>query len=312
MTGPTLAARTLTLPILLISLTAILVACDRPPGRNDLTVILDAAHLGELEDNLNDSLDRGTLTTFADGPNHYSVDIPDRPRPFVVPFIAHHHLVPVPFGFADVRLNDLRFTRASLRWSGASRSLELTLTVQDKDDGLLADAILFGRRQAMQFAVRDGRIVTRLEPRIGWDRRLDFAEVRTVLLADTAAAIPQVRGAVADAMAAFGDDIGRQLQEALDAHGQELRDWFHTQLPPNAELVRIDVEDDRAIFRAEALPIPEDLSGDGRVDVTDLIILALDFGRQGPPGLSPADVNRDGAVNVVDLVLVAIRIGTGR
>ncbi len=50
------------------------------------------------------------------------------------------------------------------------------------------------------------------------------------------------------------------------------------------------------------IPKPEDINGDGRVNVQDLTFVSTHFGRTGQ---SLADVNGDGVVNVLDLVRVA-------
>ena len=90
----------------------------------------------------------------------------------------------------------------------------------------------------------------------------------------------------------------RALAEALWAElGQTPIEDPHLQQPSN-----------RTVFRAEALAAPEDVTGDGRVDIIDLVTVAHLFGQRGPPGFSPADLNRDGAVDIVDLVRVARRM----
>src|SRR2546425_2719394 len=53
---------------------------------------------------------------------------------------------------------------------------------------------------------------------------------------------------------------------------------------------------------ATVLPIPQDIDRNGRVDVLDLVSVALKFGAT----TGPADVNRDCTVNIRDLVLVAL------
>ena len=51
---------------------------------------------------------------------------------------------------------------------------------------------------------------------------------------------------------------------------------------------------------------PEDVNGDGVVNITDLIFVAANLGNRGA---NPADVNVDGVVDIVDLALVAAAIG---
>ena len=56
----------------------------------------------------------------------------------------------------------------------------------------------------------------------------------------------------------------------------------------------------------EAFVQPEDVNGDGVVDISDLTYVAANLGNRGA---NPADVNGDGIVNIVDLALVAAAIG---
>ena len=53
---------------------------------------------------------------------------------------------------------------------------------------------------------------------------------------------------------------------------------------------------------------PEDVNEDGVVDVSDLVLVANNFGKHGD---NAADVNGDGVVNIIDLALVAAAIGNG-
>ena len=58
----------------------------------------------------------------------------------------------------------------------------------------------------------------------------------------------------------------------------------------------------------ESFVQPEDVNGDGVVDISDLTYVAANLGNRGA---NPADVNGDGIVNIVDLALVAAAIGNG-
>jgi len=178
----------------------------------------------------------------------------------------------------------------------------------DKIDGILADARLFNIPRKIEFAVKAGHVDVHLEPRFGADGRLEFGPVRTELVADTSDAIPEVRNAVIGAINALGEDVESQLQRALDDHQSEFADWLANQLAVGARLTAIDVQRDRAVFRAEAAATPEDVTGDGRVDIIDLVAVARQFGQRGPSGFSPADLNRDGVVDIVDLVRIARRM----
>ena len=55
----------------------------------------------------------------------------------------------------------------------------------------------------------------------------------------------------------------------------------------------------------ESFVQPEDVNGDGVVDISDLTYVAANLGNRGA---NPADVNGDGIVNIVDLALVAAAI----
>ncbi len=51
---------------------------------------------------------------------------------------------------------------------------------------------------------------------------------------------------------------------------------------------------------------PVDVNGDGLLNVLDLVLIAVNFGKTGK---NPADVNGDGVVNIVDLIKVAGEMG---
>jgi hypothetical protein len=56
---------------------------------------------------------------------------------------------------------------------------------------------------------------------------------------------------------------------------------------------------------------PEDLNGDGKVDIQDLVTWALAFGSTSTsPNWNPkADINHDGKVNILDGVMIAKMFG---
>ncbi|MHC4108701.1 MAG: hypothetical protein ACYSTY_11505, partial [Planctomycetota bacterium] len=54
---------------------------------------------------------------------------------------------------------------------------------------------------------------------------------------------------------------------------------------------------------------PEDITGDGVINVLDLIDLLLCFGQPAVPGCEAEDVNGDGTVNVLDLIDVLLEFG---
>ena len=56
----------------------------------------------------------------------------------------------------------------------------------------------------------------------------------------------------------------------------------------------------------EPTQLPEDVNGDGVVNIVDLTLVATNF---GATGTNAADVNGDGVVNIVDLTLVAAAFG---
>ncbi len=55
---------------------------------------------------------------------------------------------------------------------------------------------------------------------------------------------------------------------------------------------------------------PGDLTGDGVVNVLDLIDLLLCFGQPAIPGCVGEDINEDGNVNVLDLIQLLLAFGT--
>ena len=74
----------------------------------------------------------------------------------------------------------------------------------------------------------------------------------------------------------------------------------------------IDTDLYLAIWATKALLqlCPEDVNGDGVINVLDLIDVLLCFGLPAVPGCEDEDVNRDGVVNVLDLIDVLLAFGT--
>jgi hypothetical protein len=60
----------------------------------------------------------------------------------------------------------------------------------------------------------------------------------------------------------------------------------------------------------EFQPCPEDVNGDGVVNVLDLIELLLCFGQPAIPGCEAEDITGDGTVNVLDLIELLLEFGT--
>ena len=59
----------------------------------------------------------------------------------------------------------------------------------------------------------------------------------------------------------------------------------------------------------DVLPCPEDVNGDGDINVLDLIDLLLCFGLPAVPGCEAEDTNGDGTVNVLDLIELLLAFG---
>ncbi len=76
--------------------------------------------------------------------------------------------------------------------------------------------------------------------------------------------------------------------------------------PVPGESIRRLADNTAVAGNATVLPIPQDIDKNGRVDILDLVSVALKFGAT----TGPADVNRDCTVNILDLVLVALAFGT--
>jgi hypothetical protein len=93
--------------------------------------------------------------------------------------------------------------------------------------------------------------------------------------------------------------------------------WFDADSPPAPTQVSIGLftpGSEIALSTASegptpVLTCPEDVNGDGSVNVLDLIDLLLCFGLPAVPGCEDEDVNVDGTVNVLDLIDLLLEFG---
>ena len=69
-----------------------------------------------------------------------------------------------------------------------------------------------------------------------------------------------------------------------------------------------DAGESYVIF-SPVVPCPEDVNGDGTVNVLDLIDLLLCFGQPAVPSCEAEDINEDGTVNVLDLIDLLLEFG---
>ena len=74
----------------------------------------------------------------------------------------------------------------------------------------------------------------------------------------------------------------------------------------NRALTVDEIRQDMKYGVYHAVLLKEDVNGDGRVNVADMVFVASNFGETGQ---NDADVNGDGVVNIADLVLVAGALG---
>jgi parallel beta-helix repeat protein len=72
-----------------------------------------------------------------------------------------------------------------------------------------------------------------------------------------------------------------------------------------------DTEDNTYVDGTVKVKLPGDVNGDGIVDILDLTLVSLAYGKlEGEPGYDPeADVNKDGIVDMRDLSTVAMNLG---
>ena len=280
-------------------------ACDRRTTPT-LDVEVGPQRLADLTDSLNAHVARGELTTFDTGHNEYSLRLPGAQAEarFVLDLAVK--TVFVPFGFARVRLNGLRFIRADCIWNTPRQALEVRLDLGDREDGVLAEVHTLAGIEDMVFYVSGGRVTLYLRPVVSGAGRLAWEPVSVEIGVNTDDAIPAVRKPLRDALRDVERDIAGQLGPQLTDYEGAVADWLANLMPARARLRDVTVLNDRAIVSADPGDVPEDTNGDGRVDIADVVTVAMAFGVEG---LGPADVNVDGRVDITDLVAVAVLFG---
>ena len=109
----------------------------------------------------------------------------------------------------------------------------------------------------------------------------------------------------------------------IDREASDFQDTFKVDLNKGDNLLLVKVSergggwsmfvgidaDINAVYKPPTDPVvSEDVNGDGIVNILDLVLISVNFGKTGQ---NPADVNGDGVVNIVDLVKVAGEMGAG-
>lgn len=249
---------------------------------------------------------QGDLTRFDTGDNRYALRLPGSPVTARASLALGERTVFVPFGFARVRLNGLRFVDADCRWRVDRQALEVGLTIGDREDGVFAEVHTLAGVQDMSFFVSGGRVSVFLYPVATGDGRLAWDPLDVEISVNTDDAIPAVRGPLRDTLRGVEDDMERQLRPQFDAYTEFVADWVAGQLAVGAALREVDMRNDRAILRADPGQLAEDTNGDGRVDIVDVVSVARAFGQRVA---GREDVNGDGRVDIADLVAVAVMFG---
>ena len=114
-----------------------------------------------------------------------------------------------------------------------------------------------------------------------------------------------------------GIRLARFGQGGVSGSGVLLKVVFRAKTAGNSPLTLRDVKlgnvsggqipSDVSVATVTVSPVP-DVTGDGRVDILDLVLVSRHF---GPASAAPAgvDINGDGAVDILDLILLAHRLG---
>ncbi len=101
----------------------------------------------------------------------------------------------------------------------------------------------------------------------------------------------------------LNDQSGRSVSGAGDVNGDGLADVI-----VGARFAGYAGES--YVVFGPVVPCPEDVNGDGVVNVLDLIDVLLCFGQPAVPGCEAEDTNGDGTVNVLDLIDLLLAFGT--
>ena len=111
-------------------------------------------------------------------------------------------------------------------------------------------------------------------------------------------------------------DTGEQLHSLsnlLHSATGYTRQVHSVSFHPDGHTLASGIEDGTVLLWAIAPPlvtearIPEDVNGDGTVNIQDLVLVAANLGETGQ---NAADVNADGTVNILDLTRIAGALGT--